>query len=356
MGIPSKNARFTVYNRLTSPEQLKEVNKENLRLADDFLEYLSASGRSKGTIQAYKSNLDILWCWILENANNKSFVELKKRDAVKFQNDARNKWCWSPKRIRTVRGTYCSLEKYVMDILDDEYPLYRPVFKKIQAPADETIRDKTIYKTEELREVLDFFVSHKMYMEACVFALAMSSGRRKAELVRFKVSYFNEDNLICSKSLYKTPEKVQCKGRKMELFVMRKPFDHYLLLWMKERERLGITSEWLFPKRTGTKNKYVYDDDEHLSTRALDGWTKIITRITDKPFYWHSLRHYFTTKLKQQNLPEDVIQSIIGWKSADMVRLYDDTGVEEKFDQYFGEGGIKPIVSTSIADVGDDDW
>ena len=32
-------------------------------------------------------------------------------------------------------------------------------------------------------------------------------------LTRFKASYFDKENLICDGALYKTPEKMQTKGR-----------------------------------------------------------------------------------------------------------------------------------------------
>lgn len=351
-----EKTRFTVYNgNLTSPEKLKNVNPENTSLGKEFLDYLRASGKSKGTISQYESHLKILWCWILDNAGNKFYVDFKKRDGIRFMNDAINLWGWSPKRVRTVRATFCSLENYIIDILDEDFPTYRPTFKKLKAPADEPVREKTVYKTEELKEVLDYFVEKNKYMQACVLALAMSSGRRKAELCRFKVSYFNKENLVCKGALYLTPEKVQCKGRKMELYVMAHPFQKYFDLWMQERERLGITNEWLFPAKEVGSGGTVYSKTEHCSFHTLDGWTDKISKITGKPFYWHSLRHYFTTKLKQQNLPEDVIQDIIGWKSADMVRLYDDTGKEEKLEKYFGSNNDSD--TTAIFDFGkEDEW
>lgn len=42
-------------------------------------------------------------------------------------------------------------------------------------------------------------------------------------------------------------------------------------------------------------------------------------------------------------------QSIQGWASADMVRLYDDTTVDEQLDQYFsgGELNIQPAKQLS---------
>ena len=70
-----------------------------------------------------------------------------------------------------------------------------------------------------------------------------------------------------------------------------------------------------------------------------------------KPFYWHSLRHYFTTKLKSSGIPDSVVQDIIGWDSADMVKIYDDTPSEEQFEKYFGAEGIKEVKQSSLSDL-----
>ena len=72
----------------------------------------------------------------------------------------------------------------------------------------------------------------------------MYSGKRKAELTRFKASYFDESNLICGGALYKTPEKMVTKGRGsrgklLDVYILAKPFQPYLDLWLNERKELG---------------------------------------------------------------------------------------------------------------------
>ena len=172
-----------------------------------------------------------------------------------------------------------------------------------------------------------------------MLALAMYSGRRKAELPRFKVSYFNEENAFLG-SLYKTPEKVKTKGRgsrgkMLNLYVLKKEFDPYLKLWLDERKTQGIESEWLFP---------MSDDFSHpIKPETLDSWAITFTRILGKEFYWHSMRHFFTTQCLKKNLPSSVVQEIVGWESADMVNLYNDTTTEETLSKYFDENGIKNI-------------
>ena len=117
-------------------------------------------------------------------------------------------------------------------------------------------------------------------------------------------------------------------------------------MWLKYREENGITSEWLVPK----KEDGVYID-EQMSVTTLDSWAETFSRILGVPFYWHSLRHFFTTKLSEANIPDSVIQDLIGWESADMCRLYCDTSIDAKFGQYFGEEGIKSDVHKSISDL-----
>ena len=188
-------------------------------------------------------------------------------------------------------------------------------------------------------------------MKACVLALAVYSGRRKAEIPRFKVSYFDEENVMFG-SLYKTPEKVVTKGRGskgklLHLYVLKNQFDPYLKLWLEERERLGITSEWLFPLKNGTE----WDNNKQLNTSAMDSWTDGFTKFLGKDFYWHSLRHLYTTNLSENNIPSNVIQEIVGWESADMVNLYTDTSADEMIGKYFNEDGIVQVEQSNLSDL-----
>ncbi len=77
----------------------------------------------------------------------------------------------------------------------------------------------------------------------------------------------------------------------------------------------------------------------------------MFSNILGIPVYWHSLRHRFATALSEANIPDSVIQDIIGWDSADMCRLYIDTEADVKFAKYFGEDGIKSVEQKSLSDL-----
>ena len=172
ISVSPKAGRTTVYNEITSEDKLKQVNPENIQLENDFLEYLESVDRSQGTIKQYRANLHIFWCWNLEYNKNKFFVELTKRELVKFQNHALNVWQWSPRRIRVVKATISSLSNFIESILDDEFEGYRPIVRKIESPANEAVRVKTVFQDEDLNPLLERLVENEDYMKACVLALA----------------------------------------------------------------------------------------------------------------------------------------------------------------------------------------
>ena len=66
--------RKTVYNQITSDESIKQINPKNKELYSDFLDYLASVGRAPSTINGYRNDLEIFFCWNLEFNNNKFFI------------------------------------------------------------------------------------------------------------------------------------------------------------------------------------------------------------------------------------------------------------------------------------------
>lgn len=345
-----ENKRKVKKNQICSEEKLKLVNKDNLQLGYDFIDYLSSIDRSPTTIAAYKNDLNIFWVWVYENLDNKFFIDLKKRDIVKFQNYCLNEYQWSPARLRRVKACLSSLSNYIENILDDEYDDFRPIIKKIESPANVKVMEKTVFKKEQLQYLLDVLVEREEYDKACMLACCMSNGRRKSELPRLKLSYFTEENLLYG-SLYKTPETIKTKGRtskgkQLTVYTLKNSFQKYLDLWVEYRKEHNITSDWLIPKKVN--GEYI---DEPITIEVLNRWAEYFTKILEVPFYWHSLRHYFTTLMYESNIPDSVIKDIVGWDSVEMCILYNDQPVDHKFEKYFTEDGIKQVEEGKLTDL-----
>lgn len=339
-------ARSTVYNQITSPEKIAQINSENKALIDDFLDYLESVGRAETTIKNYRADLLIFFCWCLDELDNKSFVKVTKREIARFQNHAMKVWGWSSNRLRTVKAALSSLGNYIEAILDEEYEDFRSIVRKVESPPKQLVREKTVWSDDELEALMNKLVERGEFEKACFVALGTYSGRRKSELCRFKVSDFDDDKLVCDGALYKS-EPIKTKGRGggkyIPCYTLAKKFKPFFDLWMNYRKENGIESEWLFPRRG--------NPEEQLNTSTVDGWVERFSVLSGKDYYAHSLRHAYTTSLSKAGIPDSVIQALVGWENADMVRLYDDTPKDEQIGAYFKNGDIVAKNEKSISDL-----
>lgn len=338
--------RSTKMNFITSDEKLSQVNPENTQLLRDFLDYLRSVQRSETTIHGYENDIQIAWVWCLENNNNKFFVDWTKRNVVAYQNWLLNNNSNSPARIRRLKAALSSLSNFIESVLDDEYPNFRNIINKVENPVNRPVREKTVWEDEELENLLDKLTERGQYEKACFLALAMYSGRRKAELCRFKVSDFDDANLVCDGALYKSaPIKTKGRGggKMINCYTLANRFKPYLDMWMAKRAELHINSEWLFPNPRKS--------DEPISISTVNSWSNTFSRLSGKPAYIHSLRHYFTTSLAKAGIPDGVIQSIVAWESSDMVRIYKDIDADEEIGMYFKNGEISVPDKKGLGDL-----
>lgn len=339
-------SRKTKMNSITTPELLAQVNPENKQLLADFMDYLRSVQRSETTIHGYENDIQIAWVWCLQNNNNTFFVNWTKRNIVAYQNWLFNSNENSPARIRRLKAALSSLSNYICNVLDDEFPNFRNIINKVENPVNRPVREKTVWEDEELENLLDTLIKKKKYDKACYLALAMYSGRRKAELCRFRVSDFDEDKLVCGGALYKSaPIKTKGRGggKIINCYTLAKKFKPYFDLWMAFRKEKGISSEWLFPDKANLS--------EHIPISTANSWSNTYTRLSGKPSYIHSLRHYFTTSLAKAGIPDGVIQSIVAWESGDMVRLYKDIDADEEIGMYFKDGEIATPDKKNFGDL-----
>lgn len=340
-------ARKTVRHVITSPELIGQINPRNKDLVESFLEYLESTDKSSGTIDAYRSDLNIAFCWCVMELDNKFFVEWSKRDVQKLQMYLIKKMELNSCRIRRFKACLSSMSNYIENILDDEFPTFRNIINKIESPPKVAAREKTVLSEEEVDNLLNILMEQKQYKRACVIALAAFSGRRKAELCRFRVSDFDDDHLVCEGALYKSsPIKTKGRGsngKMLNCYTLARNFKPYFDAWMKYREENGIESEWLFPDNV--------DTTKEMNTSTIDSWYEIFTEIVGKDFYIHNLRHNFCTRLLRAGIPAMVVKDIIGWSDLSLVDVYNDQESEESFAQYFGAEGIKSVEQKSLTDL-----
>lgn len=248
------------------------------------------------------------------------------------------------------------MSTYIENILDDEYENYRNIVTKIEISEKQPVREKTVLTQEQIDKCLDKLIKQEKYQIACYLALAVASGSRKQELLRFKISYF-KDEYIRFGCLYKTPEKIKTKGRTskgkmLEKWTFVSMFKPYFDLWMKYREENNIKSEWLFVRKN-EDGEY-----EQASVATVNSWCSYISSVLGVPFYSHAARHRYVTMMKESKLPDGVIVALMGWESKNgsglsMVSVYSDLDESDMLSDYFDENGIKTDIRVgSLNDVG----
>lgn len=340
-------ARETRHNVIVTPKLEKRINEENKILLKDFINYLRSLQRSETTIAAYENDIKISFCWNVEYNYNKPFVNWTKRNVVAFQDWLLNENGNSPARVRRLKASLSSLSNFICNVLDDEYPNFKNIITKVESPLNVPVREKTVFTEEQIDELLHILSERGRHDQACAVALALYSGRRKSELLRFKVTDFDEAHLVCDGALYKS-DPIKTKGRgvngkMLECFTLANKFKPYFDAWMERRKEKGIESIWLFPSLT--------NPEEPCNTSTLDSWAEKFGKIMDENFYWHAMRHMTVTNFKRAGIPDTVIQQYIGWSDLSMIPIYSDLKADEQLSMYFTANGIEAPKPKSLAEL-----
>lgn len=327
--------RSTVYNdNLATPEKWSGVRKENRELVDSFKQYCVSNDKSPATIYQYEQQLKVFFCWVKEEAGNRRFYDLKKRDYIAFFGYGRLEMKWSPNRLSSFRSVLSSLSNYVERVMDDEYPNFRNLIKVLEPVRIEAVREKTIMSAKHMQQAIKKLVANNNIQEACWLALLFSSGMRKSETKQMMVSYFTEENMAFDGLMYKTP-KIRTKGhgvsgKQVSRYVFVHTFKPYLDMWLEERRKKHIDSPYLFVvKRFG--------EYKPADIGSFNSWSERIGSLLGIEFYGHCVRHAWTTYLAKSGYPKEIIQKLQNWSSTELVDVYDDTDTDDQLEEFFSK-------------------
>ena len=321
-------ARKTFRKIITSDKIDKKIDKENTKLAKRFLR---EKGRTVSplTVRNYDSDLRIFFSWNYLENNNKFFVEIKKIEFSDFFSYCVDDLRWGSARANRVRSTLSSFSAFIEKFMDEEYPDFRNIILKVieSSPKSER-REKTVLSDEQVESLLKH-LSKKSPQQACWLALAVGSGSRFAELLRFEMDMIDDATKVFDGVFLETSRPIQSKGRGRDgklltKYIVKDIFLPHYKKWKKERLRImdenDISHPYLFIKKNGTP----------AGDGTVRSWTRSMGRFLNVNFYPHSLRHYLVTFLSKKGIPQPLIKELLGWASIEMVSIYDDTSAKDK--------------------------
>lgn len=321
-------ARATFKKRITSPELIEQINPKNKKLIDRFLRNFDTK-RSDGSVKSYQSNFNIFFVWNVLYNENKFFVDIKKSELMDFFDFGVQELKWSPNRYSQVWSSLSSLSNYIEMILDDDYPNFRNNIKKIEKLPKNTVRKKSIFTKEDLDNLLNWLIEKDLHQEACLLSLAMSSGSRISELLRFTTDLIDLNNTAFDDLFLETTEEMKVKGRgkagkNIHRYIIKDMFTPHYLRWLPIREEImrnsGLNHTYLFIKNDGTPAK--------LST--VRSWMTKWDRFLEKDWYPHAARHFWTTYLISIGCEEEFVKELQKWSNSEMVSIYNDLTAKDR--------------------------
>lgn len=325
--------RTTVYNAGLT-DNWDSVSKENKGLVDEFVEYLVSVNKSPQTIHQYHEQLKVFFCWNEKHNQNKFFVDLKKRELIKFFGYLSNDLKVSSNRVCSLRSVLSSLSNFIERIMDEEYPTFRNIVKVLEPIKKTFVRERPILTMEQIKECLVKLEEAKKYQVAACLAVLAGSGMRKSEVIQMKMNDFTEERIIYKGLAYESG-LIRTKGSGKEGKVITRiifrdlvPLDYYIGLWKQKREELGIKSEWMF---------VTYHDGSYqqANVATINSFARTIGNYLGEDFFPHNVRHTTSTALELAGYPIDVVQSIFRWADPKMVKYYSNITQTESLNNFF---------------------
>lgn len=328
--------RKTFRKVITSESLIESINPENKKLMERFLKNF-ATKRSPKSVTVYRSNLNIFFCWCVENLDNRPFIKLKRLDFLDFFDYALVELKWSPNRFAQMASCLSSfsdwIETYYGDV--EGYENFRNLVKKIEKPAKEAVREKTVLQEEDIDRIFAILEEENRVQEQCLLALAISCGARISELARFTTSLIDEENTVFEGLFLETTEKIVTKGRGtggklLKKYILKDMFLPYYHKWLIEREKIikenNQNHDYLFVTRDG----------KPASADRLRDWIGTWGDIVGQPSYPHLYRHYQISLMKRLSIDDSLIVYLTGWAEGTghgMIAIYNDNEIkDEKFE------------------------
>lgn len=322
--------RKTYRKQITTPELLEQINPINKKLVERCLKEKNTRC-SDGTIVGYESDLNIFFTWNLLYNENKIFPEIEKLELADFFSYAVDELQWSSSRFSRMRSALSTLSNFIEKFYDKTYPNFRNiVLKAIELIPKNPAREKTVLSEEQINNLLDYLNKElNRPQEACLLALAISSGARVSELLRFTTTIIDENNTAFEDIFLETLKPIKTKGRSK--------VGKLLIKYLIKDIFLPYYQQWL-PIRAEIMQKYNQEHDSIFITRdgrpatvhTIRGWIEKWEEFLQVPTYFHSFRHYIVTHLTRLGLSSDFIIEIMGWSSSEMYKVYCDLTAKDR--------------------------
>lgn len=272
--------RGRIYNNFYTSELWEQVNNENKRIINDFLAEYKQRQKAKGTISGYYNDLRIIMIYILKELDNRSILDLKKKDfrglSLYFSEECK----MSAARVNRLKSACNSLLTFCEE--DDDYDYEVNYSKKVAGLPKKPVKDDEdnfFFTFDEFIKVRDILVEQGRLQDAVLWSVGFDSAGRRNELFQIEKHGLldgNRTNMVVGK-----------RGKKFCL-VYLDDTKELIKKYLEERGEDNIDSLWI--KGSG-------DDKQPITSDALYDRVCSISRILSEVrgeecnIFPHTMRH-----------------------------------------------------------------
>lgn len=259
---------------------MQGINKESTVLLEDYILELKSKGRAEKTIQQYRWDILHFLEYVKLNYDNKSILELKKRDFRNFflhmQEEGK-----SSARINRMMSSVRNILEYAADDEDDYDDYDRNPMKKIKSLEKQPVKEIVFLTDEQVTFLIKYLLEHNMTQKALYVSLCYDSCGRRNEIVQVeKDSFYNPKLRATNPVTGKRAKSFRLMYSNRTLEIAEK--------WLNERGEDDVPSLWI-STYNNKKTPLTYDQ--------LYVWTISFRSILeskynkDIPLTPHSFRH-----------------------------------------------------------------
>lgn len=247
--------RGRIYNKIYTPQLWEQVNCENKRILDDFLAEYRQRKKSKNTIDAYFHDARIIFIYVLKNLNNKSILELKKKDFRGLSIWLSENCEMSASRVNRLKSTINSILTFCEE--DDDYDYEVNYAKKVKGVPLERVKtddDNFFFTYSEFVTVRDILVERGRLKDAVLWSIGFDSAGRRNELYQIKKDGLlngNKTNIVVGKRNKKFPLVYLDDTKELiEKYLKERGDDNIESLWYKgsDDSKSEVTKDWIYDR------------------------------------------------------------------------------------------------------------
>lgn len=320
-------------------EYLEKVDKKTRELVNDFLS--QQVHLSKQTLKQYKSSLMIFLKWNHDENENKSLMDMKPRDGLRYQNYLLNAGL-STSIVKLRRSTVSSFYGYVEVFWSDEYPEVRNIYSKaVPSVGNVKKKEKKPLTLEEIEKITKGLTEKEDWQKLAYFWFSIGSGARREE-VRQILKEVSEYGLHIDKKTgkekdYYVSNKVRAKGKgvegKVRTHYITKEAMVYIKKWIEFRDDNYDFDDCGYLFVNVNKNK---KEVTQISAGTFNVWCDEFSEYIDgKKIHPHLLRSTRATLLNDEGVNIKAIQKLLGHADVSTTNIYivsdDDEGIDDIF-------------------------